>query len=92
MRVVRQAADPAVEAAAAFPLPSTIHGQIPVAAVELRRGCACTAAELVGYARSALGVRAPRRVEILASLPRNPQGKIMKREIASRLARTGGET
>lgn len=85
-------AHPAVEAAAAFPLPSTIHGQIPVAAVELRRGCACTAAELVGYARSALGVRAPRRVEILASLPRNPQGKIMKREIASRLARTGGET
>jgi len=27
-------------------------------------------------------VRAPRRIEILASLPRNAQGKIVRREIA----------
>ncbi len=75
-------AHPAVEAAAAFPIPSEVHGQIPAAAVELREGCACTASELVGYARGALGVRAPRRIEILASLPRNAQGKIVRREIA----------
>ena len=75
-------AHPAVEAAAAFPIPSGVHGQIPAAAVELREGCACTASELVGYARGALGVRAPRRIEILASLPRNAQGKIVRREIA----------
>ena len=80
-------AHPAVEAAAAFPLPSAVHGQIPVAAVELRGGCACSVSELVGYARGALGVRAPRRIEILAALPRNAQGKIVKREIAARFAR-----
>lgn len=78
-------AHPAVAAAAAFPIPSAVHGQIPAAAVELREGGACTPAELVGYARTALGVRAPRRVEIVASLPRNPQGKIVKRELAARL-------
>ena len=85
-------AHPAVEAAAAFPIPSTVHGQIPAAAVELREGCACTASELVGYARTALGVRAPRRIEILAALPRNPQGKIVRREIVGMLdARRVGE-
>ena len=85
-------AHPAVEAAAAFPIPSAVHGQIPVAAVELREGCACTASELVGYARGALGVRAPRRVEILAALPRNAQGKIVRREIVGMLdAREVGE-
>ena len=71
-----------VRAAAAFPIASPTHGQIPAAAVELREGSACTAAELLAYARSELGVRAPRRVEILAALPRNPQGKVLKREIA----------
>ena len=85
-------AHPAVGAAAAFPLPSAVHGQIPAAAVELRADCACTAPELVGYARSALGVRAPRRIEILATLPRNAQGKIVKREIAAMVdARRAGE-
>ena len=73
-------------------MPSAVHGQIPVAAVELREGHGCTPAELVAYARRALGVRAPRRVEVVASLPRNPQGKIIKREIASRFLRKDAET
>jgi acyl-CoA synthetase (AMP-forming)/AMP-acid ligase II len=50
---------PAVETAAAFPLPSGVHGQIPVAAVELRAGMRCAGGELVAFARDALGVRAP---------------------------------
>jgi len=84
-------AHPAVGAAAAFPVPSAVHGQIPAAAVELREGSTCTASELVGYARGALGVRAPRRIEILAALPRNAQGKVVKREIVARLVpRAGG--
>jgi acyl-coenzyme A synthetase/AMP-(fatty) acid ligase len=75
-------AHPAVEAAAAFPIASRVHGQIPIAAVELRAGCTCTPAELLGHARDQLGLRAPRRVEILAALPRNAQGKVVRREIA----------
>jgi acyl-CoA synthetase (AMP-forming)/AMP-acid ligase II len=46
---------PAVETAAAFPLPSGVHGQIPVAAVELRAGMRCAGGELVAFARDALG-------------------------------------
>lgn len=73
---------PAVSVAAALPLTSRVHGQIPVAAVELRAGAATTPAELQRYAREQLALRAPRRVLVVDRLPRNSQGKIMRREIA----------
>ena len=73
---------PAVSVAAALPLASVVHGQIPVAAVELRKGHAATPAELSAYAREHLALRAPRRILIMDALPRNSQGKIMRREIA----------
>jgi long-chain acyl-CoA synthetase len=72
---------PAVGAAAALSLPSRVHGQIPVAAVELRPNAIATAPELQHYARQQLALRAPRRILIMASLPRNSQGKILRREI-----------
>lgn len=72
---------PAVRAAAALSLPSLVHGQIPVAAVELRPDAVVTATELQRYARQQLALRSPRRILILAHLPRNSQGKIMRREI-----------
>lgn len=75
-------AHPAVEAAAALPMASGIHGQIPVAAVELREGGVVTDRELVAYAREHLALRAPRRIIILDRLPRNDQDKILRREIA----------
>lgn len=78
---------PAVASAAAFPLASPVHGQIPIAAVELREGRACDAAELLAWVRRELGVRAPRRVEVVPALPRNAQGKVVKRELAQRFAR-----
>jgi acyl-coenzyme A synthetase/AMP-(fatty) acid ligase len=43
----------------------------------------CGGVELVAFARDVLGVRAPRRVEVLPSLPRNAQGKVLKRELAA---------
>ena len=74
---------PAVAVAAALPLASTVHGQIPVAAVELRPGASVTPAELQAHAREQLALRSPRRVLILDALPRNSQGKILRREIAA---------
>ena len=72
----------AVAAAAALPFVSNVHGQIPVAAVELRPGAAATVADLQAYARQHLALRAPRRILILNALPRNSQGKIARRQIA----------
>ncbi len=73
---------PAVKVAAALPLNSVVHGQIPVAAVELVEAASVTATDLQRFAREHLALRAPRRVIILPSLPRNSQGKILRREIA----------
>jgi acyl-coenzyme A synthetase/AMP-(fatty) acid ligase len=82
-------AHPAVEAAAALPLVSGVHGQIPVAAVELRSGRVATDRELVAYAREHLALRAPRRIIILDRLPRNDQGKVLRREIAKLFPKPG---
>lgn len=82
---------PAVAVAAALPLASSVHGQIPVAAVELRPGAIATPAELQAYAHEHLALRCPRRVLVLAALPRNSQGKIMRRDIAN-LFRPSGST
>jgi len=73
---------PDVKVAAALPLQSTVHGQIPVAAVELVDGATVSPTELQRFAREQLALRAPRRVIILPALPRNSQGKILRREIA----------
>lgn len=72
-----------VRTAAALALPSGIHGQIPVVAVELNNRTV-SSEELQQYARERLGLRAPRKVVIMKTgLPRSPQGKILKREIAT---------
>jgi len=75
--------DPAVTAAAAFALPSAIHGEIPVAAVEVRGPEKPDVAALISRARAHLGVRAPRRIYIVDALPRNTAGKVMKRELVA---------
>lgn len=80
---------PAVASAAALPLASAVHGQIPVATVELHPGMSCDAGELLVWARAALGVRAPRRVVVVAALPRNAQGKVVGRELALRFGASG---
>jgi long-chain acyl-CoA synthetase len=73
---------PAVCMAAAFPISSQIHGSIPVAAVELHKDNAVSTQELLRYAREVLSLRAPRKIVILDKLPVNPQGKLLKREMA----------
>jgi long-chain acyl-CoA synthetase len=75
-------AHPAVAEAAAFPVSSAVHGSIPVAAVTLRSAVS-GGQELVDYCRVRLGSRAPAHVAVMAALPRNHLGKILKRELAA---------
>lgn len=81
---------PAVRESAAFPLRSPVFGEIPVAAVELRNAGGAAAAELLAYARERLGVRAPRRIEVVDAMPRNAAGKVLKRELARRCGGDAG--
>ncbi|MEH6601531.1 class I adenylate-forming enzyme family protein [Pseudoalteromonas sp.] len=73
---------PAVKIAAAVGLSSSVHGQIPVAAVELYSNAVITAAELQAYSYKKLALRAPRKVLILDSLPTNEMGKVLKYKLS----------
>jgi acyl-coenzyme A synthetase/AMP-(fatty) acid ligase len=75
----------AVDEVAALALKSEVHHHVPVAAVALRAPVA--EADLLAYCRSRLGLRAPRRIVIVEAFPRNPAGKILKRELGEVLAR-----
>jgi len=78
---------PAVAQAAAFGLPHSEKGEIPAAAVELHPGSQATDSELLDWCRSRLApYKAPRRIWILApgALPRNPNGKLLRRVLSDR--------
>ncbi len=89
---------PAVREAAVFGLPDEQWGEMVTAAVALRSGAAAgeavgaaagaavAAADLITWCRERLaGFKAPKRVVFLAELPKNPSGKILKREIKREL-------
>jgi long-chain acyl-CoA synthetase len=77
---------PGVRAAVAFAKSSPAHGDIPLAAIELHDSASVAIDELLAQARERLGVRAPRRIFVLAALPRNASGKVVRRELDELLA------
>jgi acyl-CoA synthetase (AMP-forming)/AMP-acid ligase II len=82
-------AHPAVSRAIAFGLPHREKGEIPVAAVELQQGAMAGENDLLEWCRERLAAyKAPRRIWILDpdDLPRNPNGKILRRVLRERFA------
>lgn len=74
---------PCVSEVAAVGAKSELHGDVPVAFVV--RGRDCTEAELLAVCKERLGIKAPRRIFFVKSLPRNASGKVLRRELAQRL-------
>lgn len=73
---------PAVADVAVFGVPDERWGEAVRAAVVLKPGASVTADELIGFARSRIaGYKLPKAVDFIAELPRNPSGKILKREL-----------
>ncbi|MGV1006926.1 MAG: class I adenylate-forming enzyme family protein, partial [Candidatus Nanopelagicales bacterium] len=73
---------PAVLDAAVFGIPDEKWGESVKAAVELSSGQEATPEELIAWCREKLaGYKIPRSVEIMDALPRNPTGKLLKREL-----------
>ncbi len=73
---------PDIEEAAVIGVPDQDWGQEPRALVVLKKGKHTTADEIIEYCRSRLaGFKRPRSVILLDSLPRNPMGKVLKREL-----------
>jgi acyl-CoA synthetase (AMP-forming)/AMP-acid ligase II len=76
---------PAILEVAVVGMPDPEWGETLRAYVVLRDGHALTAAEVADYCRRDLAdYKRPRQVVFLAELPRNPTGKILKRELRDR--------
>jgi acyl-coenzyme A synthetase/AMP-(fatty) acid ligase/D-alanine-D-alanine ligase-like ATP-grasp enzyme len=77
---------PAVRDAAAVPLRSTVHQDIPVCAVVLRNAPHATENELLDFTRQRLGSHGPRRIVVLEHIPRNEQGKLIRPQLMHDIA------
>jgi acyl-CoA synthetase (AMP-forming)/AMP-acid ligase II len=74
---------PDVREAVAYPIKSRVHGEIPAAAVVLSANAQSRdPAHLLDYCRQSLGVRGPRRILILDSIPRTQAGKPLRRSLS----------
>lgn len=75
-------AHPAVAEVAAYGVPDDHWGEALVAAVVLRAGTAAAPQDILQFCRGRIGgYKVPKRVRIVAALPRNASGKILKTEL-----------
>jgi acyl-CoA synthetase (AMP-forming)/AMP-acid ligase II len=71
---------PAVSEVAVFGVPHEKWGEAIRAAVALKAGQSATPDELIAHCKKHLAAyKCPATVELVASLPRNPTGKVLKR-------------
>lgn len=79
---------PAVQQAAVVGVPHEILGEDIAAAVTLRPGKTAETEEILSFCREHLADnKVPRTLVIMDSLPLNPNGKILKKDLAEPLAR-----
>ena len=75
-------AHPDVEACGVIGRSDDKRGEVPVAFVELRDDSSLSPAELRSWAGERLApYQCPREVLVVESLPRNPTGKVQRREL-----------
>lgn len=71
----------------AIPVPHPVHQDLPAAVVVLEAGAPWTPASLAERARAVLGSRAPAIVVTLPAIPRNAQGKPLRKALQAILIR-----
>jgi acyl-coenzyme A synthetase/AMP-(fatty) acid ligase len=76
---------PDVADAAAFPVRHPGHGDVPVLAVVPRRRT--DYGQVLAFCREQLGTIAPVAVLSLPAIPRNPMGKVLRRELSNQAAK-----
>jgi long-chain acyl-CoA synthetase len=72
----------AVIEAAVIGVPDSLAGEAVKAFIVLKKDAQLTEEEAISFCRDRMAVyKAPRSVEFIAALPRNPSGKVLKREL-----------
>jgi long-chain acyl-CoA synthetase len=75
-------AHPAVQETAVIGIPSDRWGETPLAVVVTKAGQTVSADELIAFTRERLAhYKCPTAVQFTDALPRNPSGKVLKREL-----------
>jgi len=78
---------PNIDEVAVFALPSEEWGQIVAAAVATKKGLEVTFDELVEFCKQRLAsFKKPEKIFFLPELPRNPLGKVLKKDLKQRFA------
>ena len=73
---------PAIQEAAVIGIPDPYWVEKVHAVVATRKGASTTPEELIAFCKKHLaGYKAPKTIEFVDSLPKNPAGKILKREL-----------
>jgi long-chain acyl-CoA synthetase len=80
---------PSIHASGVVGIKDPIRGELPMAFIELREGQTFDKASIQAHCRASLaGYKVPGDIRVLEALPRNPTGKIMRRELVKLLAAT----
>ncbi len=75
-------AHPSVKDSAVIGIQDPSRGEVPLAFVELTEGAVFDDSALRAHCRSRLaGYKVPREIRVIDKLPRNPTGKIMRRQL-----------
>jgi long-chain acyl-CoA synthetase len=81
---------PGLREAAVYGVPDERWGQAVMAAVHLQEGSPTSEEDVIAHCRNLLSAyKVPKRVEFVDELPRNANGKIMRRELQARAAAAG---
>jgi acyl-CoA synthetase (AMP-forming)/AMP-acid ligase II len=76
---------PAVMEVAVIGVPDPYWIERVHAVVAIKKGASTTAEELIAFCKKKIaGYKVPKSVEFVASLPKNPAGKILKRELRAK--------